>query len=123
MTFQVSALGALALLLVQRFLIHIPFLENVEDRPGAETAASQLTEDARRLLLIFWLHQALPPQIFAGLLLFANALESRVHGLIDHVAMHALNFEVSDDSMSPKFLIVPPQRRKIGRILRVVEIT
>ena len=37
--------------------------------------------------------------------------------------VHALYFQIGDHTSSPKFLIVPAQRRKIGRILRIVQVS
>src|SRR5580700_3989782 len=118
-----SALRAFALQLGQGFLIHVPFLQNGEDSPGPEPSPSQLPENARRLFLIFRFHQPLLPEILTRLPLFAHPFKSRVHSLVDHVAVHPLRLQIGDDAQPAKLLVVPPQRGKIRGVLRIVQIS
>src|ERR1700676_4811633 len=75
-----AQLNALAFQRAERFIIHIPLLQNREDGLHSESSPRQLPEDARGLLLILRLYQAFLAQKFARLLLVAHALVCHFHG-------------------------------------------
>src|SRR5579862_9891268 len=117
-----SRSGAFAFERSQRFVIHIPALQDGEDRLAAEAGARQLAENACCLFLILWFRHPLPAQELASLSFFRHAGECGFDRLVDDVAMHAPGFQIGNDTQAAKLLIIAAQPGKICGVLPVVQI-
>src|ERR1700722_18245138 len=114
--------SALAFQRAEGLVIHIPLLQDVEDGFHPESGPRQLPEDARCLLLILRLAQPLLAKKVASLLFVAHAVVCSFHRLLDHRPVHPARLQLRNHAHPPQLLVVAPQRREIGGILRIVQI-
>src|SRR5208337_2915109 len=73
----------------QRFVVHVPLLQDAKDYAGPEPGAHQHAKDARCLLLSNRLDDALTPQELARQLLLVHIAVGRAHHAFDDVAVNA----------------------------------
>src|SRR5207248_6201207 len=90
----------------QHLLINIPLLQNGKNCLRPKPCARELPENARGLLLVFWLLQSLTAQILPRLLLFIYFFVGRADRFLDHLTMHSLDLQISDHPSAPEFFVI-----------------
>src|SRR5213080_171044 len=94
----------------QHLLINIPLLQNGKNCLRPKPCARELPENARGLLLVFWLLQSLTAQILPRLLLFIYFFIGCTDGLLDHLTVYSLDLQISDHPPGPEFFVVATER-------------